>query len=62
MSFARWFLPRLARRLIPPHRLRSVYERVLGTELEVQVVADTRARAGEAERAALDEIDRLTPF
>nr|WP_246580407.1 FAD:protein FMN transferase [Deinococcus aestuarii] len=50
----------MLRRLSPPHRLRSVYERVLGTELEVQVVADTRARAEEAERAALDEIDRLT--
>lgn len=60
MSSARSFFPRLARRLGPPSRLRSVYERVLGTELEVQVVADTRARAEEAERAALDEIDRLT--
>ncbi|MEF2277938.1 FAD:protein FMN transferase [Deinococcus sp. YIM 134068] len=53
-------LARLVRRLVPPFRLRNVYERVLGTELEMQVVADTRAQAQEAERAALNEIDRLT--
>lgn len=53
-------LSRLARRLQPPHRLRSVYERVLGTEMELQVVADTRVRAEAAERAALDETERLT--
>lgn len=52
-------LARLVRRLVPPFRLRSVYERVLGTELEVQIVADTRGLAQGAERAALDEIDRL---
>ena len=50
MSSARRVLPDLLRRLSPPHRLRQVYERVLGTELEVQVVADTRDQAEEAER------------
>lgn len=48
------------RRVRPPHRLRSVYERLLGTEVEVQVVADTRAQAEAAERAGLDELERLT--
>ncbi|MBV9879679.1 MAG: FAD:protein FMN transferase [Gemmatirosa sp.] len=35
------------------------YERVLGTSLELQVVATHRAAAGRAESAALAEIDRL---
>ena len=47
-------------RLRPPYRLRSVYERLLGTEVEVQVVAGTRAQAEAAENAALDELERLT--
>ncbi|MPY65350.1 FAD:protein FMN transferase [Deinococcus sp. SDU3-2] len=42
-----------------PHRLRSVYERMLGTELELQIVAGTRPQAEAAECAALDEVDRL---
>ncbi|MCP2013866.1 thiamine biosynthesis lipoprotein [Deinococcus sp. HSC-46F16] len=42
-----------------PYRLRSVYERMLGTELELQIVAGTRPQAEAAERAALDEVDRL---
>ncbi|MFC4639469.1 FAD:protein FMN transferase [Deinococcus hohokamensis] len=45
--------------LRPPYRLRSVYERLLGTEVELQVVAATRPQAEEAERAALDELERL---
>ncbi|WP_345460919.1 FAD:protein FMN transferase [Deinococcus carri] len=53
-------LARLRRLLRPPFRLRSVYERMLGTELELQVVAGTRAQAEAAERAALDETERLT--
>ncbi|WP_019586820.1 FAD:protein FMN transferase [Deinococcus apachensis] len=43
-----------------PYRLRSVYERTLGTEMEIQVVADGRTRAEAAERAALNETERLT--
>lgn len=46
--------------LRPPHRLRSVYERLLGTEMEVQVVAQTRHQAEAAESAALDELERLS--
>ncbi|SMB78375.1 FAD:protein FMN transferase [Deinococcus hopiensis] len=60
MPIPRWSLTQLARRLRPAHRLHHVYERVLGTELEVQIVADTRLQAEGAERAALTEIDRLT--
>lgn len=43
-----------------PYRLHSTYERLLGTEVEVQVVARTAAQAEAAEQAALTEIDRLT--
>ncbi|KEF35197.1 nosX protein [Deinococcus sp. RL] len=43
-----------------PFRLRSVYERMLGTELELQIVAATRPQAEAAERAALDEVERLS--
>lgn len=50
----------LLARLRPPYRLRSVYERLLGTEVEVQIVARGRAQAEAAERAALDELERLT--
>ncbi|MBB6017101.1 FAD:protein FMN transferase [Deinococcus radiopugnans] len=46
--------------LRPPYRLRSVYERLLGTEVEIQVVARTRRQAEAAERAALDELERLS--
>lgn len=53
-------LNRLWRGLKRPHRLRSIYERMLGTEMEIQVVADGRAQAGAAERAALNETGRLT--
>ncbi|WP_295817590.1 FAD:protein FMN transferase [uncultured Deinococcus sp.] len=50
----------LLRSLCPPAHVRHVYERLLGTEVEVQVVADSRRRADEAEGAALAEIERLT--
>ncbi|MBB5375215.1 thiamine biosynthesis lipoprotein [Deinococcus metalli] len=50
----------LLRGLRPPALVRSVYEHLLGTEVEVQVVADTRALGEAAEGAALDEIRRLT--
>ncbi|SMB79744.1 FAD:protein FMN transferase [Deinococcus hopiensis] len=53
-------LSRLGERLRPPHHLRSVYERLLGTEVEVQVVAGTQVQAEAAEDAALCEIERLT--
>ncbi|MFC6802703.1 hypothetical protein ACFQDE_14080 [Deinococcus caeni] len=43
----------------PTHRLRSIHER-LGTHVEVQVVARTRAHAEHAAGAALTEIDRLS--
>lgn len=52
-------MPSFLSRLRPPYRLHHVYERQLGTELEVQVVADTRAQAESAESAALDELERL---
>ncbi len=45
--------------LRPPYRLHSVYERLLGTEVELQIVAADRAQAQTAETAALDELDRL---
>lgn len=51
---------RLFSRLRPPYRLHSVYERLLGTELEIQVVTQTRAQAQAAEAAALAELERLT--
>ena len=46
--------------LRPPQRLHSTYERLLGTEVELQIVAGTAAQAQEAEQAALTEIERLT--
>lgn len=51
---------RLLSKLRPPYRLHSVYERLLGTEVELQVIADSRRQAEQAERAALDELQRLT--
>lgn len=51
---------RLLSRLRPPYRLHSVYERLLGTEIEIQVLAGTRTQAEAAEEAALDEMQRLT--
>lgn len=56
MSFARLLLSRLRR----PYRLHSVYERLLGTEVELQIVAGTSAQARHAEQAALAELERLT--
>ncbi|AKH16366.1 FAD:protein FMN transferase [Deinococcus soli (ex Cha et al. 2016)] len=54
-------IPTILRHVLrPPHRLHSTYERLLGTEVEVQVVARTAAQAEAAEQAALAEIDRLT--
>lgn len=53
-------LSRLVNALRPPYRLQSVYERLLGTEVEVQVIADTRAHAEAAEAAALNELSRLS--
>ncbi|WP_135227701.1 FAD:protein FMN transferase [Deinococcus fonticola] len=53
----------LAARLLSrfrPYRLHSVYERLLGTEVELQVVAGSRLEAEAAERAALGELERLT--
>lgn len=44
----------------PPFRLHHVYERLLGTEVEVQVVARTQHQAEAAEAAALDELQRLS--
>ncbi len=44
----------------PPYRLHSVYERLLGTEVEIQVVARSRAQAEAAEAAALGELERLS--
>ncbi|WP_189098710.1 FAD:protein FMN transferase [Deinococcus knuensis] len=46
--------------LRPPQRLHSTYERLLGTEVELQIVAATHAQARDAEHAALTEIERLT--
>lgn len=45
--------------LRPPYRLHHTYERMLGTEVEVQIVADSRAQAEAAEDAALSELERL---
>ena len=53
-------LATLVSTLRPPYRLRSFYERLLGTEVEIQVVARTRRQAEAAESAALDELERLT--
>lgn len=46
--------------LRPRYRLHHVYERLLGTEVEVQIVARRRAQAEAAEAAGLDELERLT--
>lgn len=43
-----------------PYRLQSVYERMLGTEVEFQIIADTRAQAEHAEQIALAELAELT--
>lgn len=53
-------LLRASLRLRPPYRLHQVYERLLGTEVELQVVADRREQAERAEAAALDELERLS--
>lgn len=53
-------LTRLLNALRPPYRLHSVYERLLGTEVEVQVIATTRQDAEMAEGCALAEQERLT--
>lgn len=50
---------RLHALLRPPYRLRSVYERLLGTEVEIQIVASTRRAAEAAEQVALAELERL---
>ncbi|WP_412029023.1 FAD:protein FMN transferase [Deinococcus yunweiensis] len=50
----------LLRSLRPPVRVRHVYERLLGTEVEIQAVADSRRHADAGEEAALAEIERLT--
>ncbi|WP_424951490.1 FAD:protein FMN transferase [Deinococcus sp.] len=47
--------------LRPPHRHVAHFERVLGTTLEVQIVAGTGAQALQAQRALLAEIGRLEP-
>lgn len=44
----------------PPYHLHHTYERLLGTEVELQILADTRTHAHAAERSALDELQRLT--
>ncbi|GAA5501541.1 FAD:protein FMN transferase [Deinococcus xinjiangensis] len=53
-------LSRLLTQLRRPYRLHSVYERLLGTEIELQIVAESRPRAERAEQAALAELERLT--
>nr|WP_309573316.1 FAD:protein FMN transferase [Deinococcus sp.] len=53
-------LSSVLRALRPAYRVHSVYERLLGTEIEVQIVADRRTRGEAAEQAALGEITRLT--
>ncbi|WP_188903218.1 FAD:protein FMN transferase [Deinococcus aerophilus] len=50
----------LLRALQPPYRLRSVYQRLLGTEVELQIVARTRRLAESAEGTALSELERLS--
>ncbi|MFB9993070.1 FAD:protein FMN transferase [Deinococcus oregonensis] len=67
MSSARAALSRLgvahlglSRLWAAPHRLHSVYERMLGTEVELQIVAGTVEQARQAEQAALAELERLT--
>ncbi len=52
-------LSRLWDGLRPPFRHVAHFERVLGTALEVQILADRREQAGRAETALLTEIDRL---
>lgn len=53
-------LQSLLQMLRPLYRLSSVYQRLLGTEVEVQVVARSRRQAEAAENAALDELERLS--
>lgn len=53
-------LLRTALHLRPPYRLHQIYEQLLGTEVEVQVVADRRQQAERAEVAALEELERLS--
>lgn len=50
---------RLRTLFTPPYHLRSVYERLLGTEVEIQIVAATRGAAEMAEHVALAELERL---
>jgi thiamine biosynthesis lipoprotein len=52
-------LTRFWHRLRPPYRHSAVFERVLGTTLELQIVADTQAGAALSQNALLAEIDRL---
>lgn len=51
---------RVTRAFRRPYHLTSVYERVLGTELEVQIIADSARLARQAEATGLREIERLT--
>ena len=46
--------------LLVSHLYTSHYENVLGTSLELKVSAVSRQASGQAEKAALGEIDRLT--
>lgn len=43
----------------PAHRHAATFERVLGTTLDLQIVAGTEGQARLAQQALLDEIDRL---
>lgn len=52
-------ISRLWRGLRPEHRHRAHFEQVLGTTLEVQLVAGRPAQAMQAQQALLAEIDRL---
>ncbi|MGY2894171.1 FAD:protein FMN transferase [Deinococcus sp. UYEF24] len=52
-------LSRFWHRLRPPYRHGAAFERVLGTTLDLQIVAATQAGAVQAQKALLDEIDRL---
>ncbi|MVN85455.1 FAD:protein FMN transferase [Deinococcus sp. HMF7620] len=44
----------------PTHRLHRTYQRLLGAEVAVQIVAGTREQAEQAEQDALNEIERLS--
>lgn len=52
-------LASVRRLLRPSYRLHHVYERLLGTEVELQIVAQNQALAEAAEEKALAELDRL---